>query len=249
MSKQVRILYAGDSGPDGAARYLLGILHSMRAVVTHIPPSQKLSPRLFHQRYDVILLSDFPRKHAPSAAQKAIEEQVRRRTGLMMVGGWASFSGPFGGWRGSLIEKLLPVICASSDDRVNFPGGAYPVLTTAHPMFAGFSFKNPPAIVGANDLRVRKSSEVILSLQKIVPVGSRLTMDPAAYPLLVVDRDPQKRVAAYASDFAPHWCGGLVDWGDKTLRLSVGPGLGEIEVGNRYVRFLSALILWLSGRR
>lgn len=56
------------------------------------------------------------------------------------------------------------------------------------------------------------------------------------------------RVAAYASDLAPHWCGGLVDWGERTLKLPVAPGIG-VQVGDFYARFIVSLVSWLCGGR
>lgn len=240
------ILYAGDSGPQGVARYLLAILKSMGAKTTHVLPSQKLSARLFRKKYDAVLLSDFPAKNAPLQTQKMIARQVHDGTGLMMIGGWASFSGPLGRWKGSLIEKLLPIYCLPTDDRINFPGGAYPVPCASHVMFKSFFFKNPPSIVGANRLRIKKNGEAILMLQKIVAVGNHLTLDPVGHPLFVIDKNPVYRIAAYASDFAPHWCGGLVDWGQKSLRLPVGPSRGCVEIGSTYVEFVSRMLRWLA---
>ena len=233
----MRVLYAGDSEVGGPANYLLGILHSLRAAVVHIPPSQKLNPRLFKRHFNVIILSDFSRKKASQDSQKAIAKQVEvEGAGLLMIGGWGSFSGPFGGWRGSLVEKLLPVKCLGRDDRLNFPGGALIVSEKNHPMFHSISFKNPPVICGLNQLRPKKKSRVILTARRI--------WDGKKFPLLVIGSNPRKRIAALATDLAPHWCGGLVDWGLKRLKLQVGRKI-QIEVGDRYVRWVAGLIRWL----
>lgn len=265
----MRILYAGDSGIGGPANYLLGALKSLSAETVHIPPFEKLSPPLFKKRFDAILLSDFPRGNASSNSQKALERQVEGGTGLLMVGGWGSFSGPFGGWRGSLVEKLLPVHCLMRDDRLNFPGGALIISKKKHPMFQSISFKNPPVICGLNRLRPKKNSRVILAARRIVcrdgsyaalphsktyPAHGRnklrpyVALDPIEYPLLVIASDPRQRAAALATDLAPHWSGGLVDWGRKRLKLRVS-GKIQIEVGDQYVRFVAALIRWLTRNR
>ena len=246
MKKILRILYAGDSDAGGAARYLLAILRSLNTQTTHLPPDQQLSEKILSHPSDAVILSDFPRRNAPASSQRAILRQVQHGTGLLMVGGWASFSGPFGGWKGSTIEKLLPVTCAPSDDRMNFPGGAYPVLARPCKMFRSVSFENPPAIVGANRIRAKRGVHVILTLQKIIASGSGLRRQSVSHPLLVVDPDPAKRIAAYTSDFAPHWCGGLVDWGPRTIRIPVGYSAGHVEIGTGYVRFVSTLIRWLT---
>jgi hypothetical protein len=62
------------------------------------------------------------------------------------------------------------------------------------------------------------------------------------------------------TDAAPHWCGGLLDWGTKHVTLPVpaknrggsaascgGKGGITITVGNAYLEFFSSLILWLAG--
>ena len=51
--------------------------------------------------------------------------------------------------------------------------------------------------------------------------------------------------AAFLSDFAPHWCGGMVDWGHKTLKLSVEKNI-QVQVGDFYARFIGSLLRWLS---
>ena len=61
-------------------------------------------------------------------------------------------------------------------------------------------------------------------------------------PLLVVGRHGRGRTAALATDVAPHWVGGFVDWGDRRVVQEVGGGL--IEVGNWYARFFRNLLVW-----
>jgi uncharacterized membrane protein len=61
-------------------------------------------------------------------------------------------------------------------------------------------------------------------------------------PLLVVGRHGRGRTAALATDVAPHWVGGFVDWGDARMIQKVG---GELfEVGNWYSRFFGNLLQW-----
>jgi len=232
----MRVLYAGDSPAGGPANYLLAVLRHLKARVIHIPPGKILRPALFRKGFDAIVLSDFSRKDVPSESQKAIHRQVREGTGFLMVGGWASFNGPYGKWQGSLVEKLLPVSCVSGDDRLNLPGGAWIVRKRKHPMFRNLSFKNPPVICGLNRIRPRKSGGVILAAKSI--------QDRKNFPLLVINRDPRLRTAALATDLVPHWSGGLTDWG-RRLRLRV-QGKMWVEVGERYVRFVSSLFRWLA---
>ena len=244
-----RILYAGDSEVGGPANYLLGILKFLKARVTHVPPGKILRPSFFKtnrdrspkgpvpKRYDEIILSDFSKTATPPATQKIIAEQVKKGTGLLMIGGWASFSGPHGKWRGSLIEKFLPVRCLETDDRMNLPGGAWLIRKERHPAIEALDFKNPPVICGLNRVRPRAGSQTLLTGRSIA--------DGKEFPLLVVGENHGMRTAALATDLAPHWCGGLVDCGRKRLRLPV-KGKIQIEVGETYVRFVSRLVSWLA---
>ena len=51
------------------------------------------------------------------------------------------------------------------------------------------------------------------------------------------------RTAALATDVAPHWVGGLVDWGSR--RVTAQAPRGEmIEVGQHYATFLTRLVEW-----
>ena len=245
----MNILYAGDSPVGGAANYLLAVLRSLRAAVTHIPPSGRL-PADLGRHYHAIILSDFPRRHAPQAAQVAIASHVAAGRGLLMVGGWASFSGPSGGWHGSLVERLLPVACRARDDRVPLPGGAVVTAVRRHPALRGVAFGEPPVICGLNAVQPRSDSAVLLHAAPVrwrVDGGhGRVTARAhgAAYPLLVVGT--QARTAALATDLAPHWCGGLVDWGRRRQALPVA-GAIRVDVGDQYVRFIAALVRWLCG--
>lgn len=65
-------------------------------------------------------------------------------------------------------------------------------------------------------------------------------------PLLVVGSHGRGRVCAFATDAAPHWVGGLVDWGDTRLEAHA-PGANPIEVGNWYAALLANLVNWTAG--
>ncbi|MDR0337845.1 MAG: glutamine amidotransferase, partial [Planctomycetaceae bacterium] len=64
------------------------------------------------------------------------------------------------------------------------------------------------------------------------------------FPLLVVGQYGKGRTAALATDVAPHWVGGWVDWGKKRITQKLHNG-NSIEVGENYVQFLTQLLHWI----
>ncbi|MBN1687748.1 MAG: hypothetical protein JW893_01465 [Candidatus Omnitrophica bacterium] len=198
------------------------------------------------KKYDAYILSDYSRKDLTRKAEQKIAVAVKRGSGLLMVGGWGSFSGPYGGWKKSVIEKILPVQCLDRDDRIQFSGGAYLNKEQDHNILGGLSFKNPPVIIGLNDVKVRKNAQVVLSAKKIVNVGGKLLLDPISHPVLILSSGGQSRVAALTTDLAPHWCGGLLDWGTNRQKLPASR-YDSIEVGDQYIQFVTSLIRWLVG--
>ena len=240
----MRVLYAGDSPFGGAANYLLGVLGFLGARTLHIPPSKILAPAFFKKSYDAIILSDFSHRKLPRVSEKALLEQVEEGAGLLMVGGWASFAGPWGEWRGSWVEEILPVSCSDRDDRIHCPGGALMIPKRKHSLLGSLDFSAPPMICGFNHVRPRKGSLVVLAARKV-----RMKKGPAfekkEYPLLVIDPHPHRRIAAFTTDLAPHWCGGLLDWGSKRIKLRLKNKMG-VEVGELYLRFVSSLLRWMT---
>lgn len=77
--------------------------------------------------------------------------------------------------------------------------------------------------------------------------GDTFTFSPVStQPLLVVGKHGNARTAALATDVAPHWVGGFVDWGTERLSQKLPNGC-TIEVGNCYARFFRNLLLWAAG--
>ena len=231
----MKVLYAGDSEAGGPANYLLGILRFMKARFVHIPPGQKIKPSLFKKRFDAVILSDFSHKDMSSGAEQSLIEQVNSGTGFLMVGGWGSFAGPSGNWQGSKLSGIFPVHCLKHDDRMNFPSGAWVTPKRRHPILQALSFSNPPVICGVNQIRAKSGCQTLLVAKRLI--------DGRDFPLLIISSDEKKRTAALATDLAPHWCGGLVDWGKRRLNLSV-TGKIRIEVSDLYVKFVSSLVRW-----
>ena len=122
-----------------------------------------------------------------------IADYVANGGGLLMVGGYMSFSGLEGKARfwASPLADVLPVIMETGDDREERPSGVQPVvIDTSHPIMQGVA-DEWPVLLGFNRLKPRPSCEVLATCDD--------------YPLLVVGTHGAGRVAAFASDMGPHW--------------------------------------------
>lgn len=239
-----RIVYAGDSPAGGPANYLLSILESLPISYQHIPPAEKIKSETI-EKCDVLILSDYGRDKLSARAENSISSLVNDRNGgLLMIGGWGSFTGLDAGWRNSNVEELLPVSCLSRDDRRNHSTGLLIQKKQEHPVLKGLPHDNLPVICGLNEILPKRSSEIVLEAQLLQNKGSKVRTGSKAYPLLVLSKE--KRTAALATDLAPHWCGGWVDWGSKRVKLPVNKFI-SVEIGDAYIRFVSNLIFWLCG--
>lgn len=227
------VLYLGDGPVTGPACYLSGILKYAGFSATHLW-NQKLSPKVLKKKFSVIILSDYSSRNISKTCSFQIQEQVLDGCGLLMIGGWSSFRGRDGHYENTLIEEMLPVKCLSRDDRHNLASGAFLLKRkSAADILRGILMKPAPFIVGYNEVRMKKNAELILELKENASGRTR--------PLLVTGRYGRARTAAFMTDAAPHWCGGLVDWGSERVRIQVASGV-QIEVGSLYVKFFVQLL-------
>ena len=121
---------------------------------------------------------------------------VRGGGGLMMLGGWLSFSGAkeMGGWRRSTIAEVLPVECLVGEDLVESSAGYTPeVVLPDHPLAKGLPWASFPPIFGYNELIAKPHGQVVVRVKE------------TGHPLVVAGEFGKGRVCIYASDPAPHW--------------------------------------------
>ena len=72
-------------------------------------------------------------------------------------------------------------------------------------------------------------------------LGDTVTLSEVeSVPLLVVGTYGAGKTAALATDVAPHWVGGLVDWGNSRIVQKVGNG--SVDIGDTYAKFLYNLV-------
>ena len=156
-------------------------------------------------RYDVVVISDigsnsflltddvFLRSEQSVNRLKLLVDYVRRGGGLLMVGGYLSFSGIDGRARygASPLAEVLPVQTLDHDDRVEVPEGVVPrVIESDHAAISGAG-EQWPILLGYNQLVAKDEAQVI------VQIGDD--------PLLTVAEVGRGRSVAFASDCAPHW--------------------------------------------
>lgn len=238
------ILYMGDDHLQGAAAYLGGVLTHHKLPFIHIPSTQSISATDLrgHAAY---ILSDFPAVNLDEAAMGQLVAEVNAGSGLLMIGGWESFHGKAGEYAGSAIEEALPVVCMRSDDRVNYCQGLVLEAQGNHPILSGIDFSEPPVVCGYNRVTPKSDSSTIISLRPIQVQSGDISLCSERIPLLVLSQCGAGRSAAFATDFAPHWVGGLVDWG--VPRIGAGAeGGGAVEVGSTYAALIGNLVRWVS---
>ncbi len=130
-------------------------------------------------------------------------EAVKAGKGIMLLGGWYSFTGEMGkgGWGRTLLKELLPVLCLDYEDLVETTEGFSVEVTEAgKKIFKKFPFRSMPPLLGYNKTIPKKEGRILL---KVKETGD---------PLLAVRDFGRGRVLAYTSDPAPHWGCNFVYW-------------------------------------
>jgi len=249
-------LYLGDDDVNAAAAYLAGVMTHFDLDYEHRPSDTALGTEVLERDWSALILSDYPAGNISAELMKALAGKVADGMGLMMIGGWESYQGAGGNYHGTALGNILPVTISSEDDRVNSSG---PCLIAAvrdsHPIVQGLPFDgDAPGVGGFNSFEAADTGEVVLESRRYRAVfdggaaGShRLEPISDPEPLLVTGKYGKGRTCAWASDVAPHWVGGLVDWGSGRVEARGKDHAGEIEVGDLYARFFSRMLQWTAG--
>jgi uncharacterized membrane protein len=261
-----KICYLGDDHLQGAAAYLAGIMLHYGIEFDYVPSAESPPKSFANSQFSAYVISDYPAARLGSERMDIVVDRVKNGAGLVMIGGWESFHGRLGEYHRSPLAEVLPVTMQSCDDRRN---SAQPCLIDKladHEILADLPWDEPPTIGGYNLITAKPEAETLLaaarfSVARAEPVKSfRLAaggtpsfmMVPSGEtyhfvrggtaPLLIVDKHGEGHTAALATDVAPHWVGGFVDWGDQRIVQEVGGG--TIEVGNWYAQFFRNLVAW-----
>jgi len=171
----------------------------------HLVPRRFPSALEELERYSLVILSDIGANsfllHPDTAAHSRatpnrldlLEKYVERGGGLLMIGGWLSFTGQDGKarYRGTGVERTLPVTLMETDDVVEVPQGfSAELVTTDHPVTSGIRGPWPP-LLGYNRLRLRPDATPLLQ--------------HGGDPIAAVRAHGRGRTGVFASDCAPHW--------------------------------------------
>ncbi len=155
--------------------------------------------------FDLVIISDigsnsfllpdetFLRSEKSPNRLRLVADFVQAGGGLVMIGGYLSFSGIDGKARFGMspLADVLPVTMLPYDDRVEMPEGLdVEIVERTHPILGGTP-PNWPQLLGYNRLAAKPDTTVV----------ARFGSDP----ILVAGQHGQGRAVAFASDLAPHW--------------------------------------------
>lgn len=156
--------------------------------------------------YDVIVLSDIGSNSLLLPPETWLQGQtkpnrlhvladwVRSGGGLLMAGGYLSFSGfeAKAKFHGTPIEDVLPVTIAVHDDRVEAPQGGQPrVVSGTHEITAGVPHEWP-VLLGYNRVQLSPGADLVATVDGDV--------------LIAAAEVGEGRTAVWTSDIGPHWC-------------------------------------------
>jgi len=196
------------SAYEEGADVFLAALRDRHHDVTYVP-SHQIHTRVPStaeglKAFDVVVISDagansfqlapatFDRSESTPDKTAVLRDFVARGGGLLMVGGYLTFSGidAKARWGRTPLADALPVQVLDRDDRVELPAGEQPSVVAEHEVVHNL----PPVW------------PVLLGLNEVVPKPAAATLvHCGGYPLLVVGEYGRGRTAAFTSDMAPHW--------------------------------------------
>jgi len=169
------------------------------------------------KKYDVVMISDvgtdtlllYPDIFKIPMGKnrlKLISDYVKEGGGFAAIGGWMSFGGKMGQgkFHKTVLEDILNINCSPYDDRVEVPEGLkYNPVKKDHPLIDGLDWdKSPLLFLGYNRFEARDKDGVIAEWN--------------GDPMMVVSQYGKGRTMAFASDLAPHWGQGFVEWKNYT---------------------------------
>lgn len=155
-------------------------------------------------KYDCVILSDigantlllpidtFTKSIKKPNRCNLIRDYVLAGGGLVMVGGYLTFSGvdAKGKWQDTAVQEVLPVSVLSVDDRMEHCEGIKPDVVAEHEALADIP-KDWPSLLGYNRTVAKAEAEVPVLVEN--------------NPLIAFGSYGEGRSAVFTSDCAPHW--------------------------------------------
>jgi uncharacterized membrane protein len=247
-SMTAKVLYLGDTSLGGAAGYLAGVMTQAGIDYEYHASDEAFDEAWLSSECQAVILSDYPAANFTESQVQRLVERVQDGMGLLMIGGWESFTGQGGDYARTGLREVLPVAMAEDDDRMNNSCPCVVVRDVDHPIVADLPFDNDAPVVGGfNRLEAKTNAVTVLSVHTFNATASNDGVRFKAtevFPLLVLGRFGRGQVVAFASDVAPHWVGGLVDWGRDRVEAQA-PGAWPVEVGGHYARLFVNIIHWV----
>ncbi|MCL2348649.1 MAG: glutamine amidotransferase [Planctomycetaceae bacterium] len=243
-------IYFGDDDITRAAAYLCGIMYHYGIPFERVDSTQSPANALLQEPCDAFILSDYPHERFQPGQLETICTAVKNGAGLVMLGGWESYHGLCGEYHDTPLAEVLPVVMLDHDDRRNFSQGVLLCKEQDHPILDGLPWDCPPLVGGLNEFAAKSGARTLLIGKplNICVTGETtdISSDGKIWPMLVVGEYGQGRTAALATDVAPHWVGGFVDWGNERITQKLPTG-GSVEIGANYARFFARLVKWGGG--
>ena len=208
------------------------VLDAEGAEVSYIPNHMATEhfPRTADEleNFDAVVLSDLPSDtllleracyadgvRVPNRLQ-SLASYVGDGGGLLMIGGYMSFSGHGGhaNYRHTALAAVLPVRMLPGDDRVESPQGVVPtIVAPGHPIVDGIE-ANWPYFLGYNKVELGPDAALVMECE--------------GDPFLAVRNVGRGRTAAFMSDCSTHW------------------GSQEFLAWAHYQRFWGQLFAWIA---
>lgn len=244
-----KIVYMGDGFSPGPASYLVAVMTYYGLNFIHVPSAKKPPGEIFNGETALFILSDYSSGKFSEVEMDKLCNCIKEGAGVVMIGGWSSYHGLSGNWDKTPLAKLLPVNISSMDDRKNCPQPVLIKKVAEHKIVDELPFEKPPTIGGYNEFSVKNNGQTILVGEMFsvsYDTGGAEFSSNGTFPLLVVSEDTGFRAACFATDAAPHWVGGLVDWGGHRITAEFDGGF--VEVGDHYARFFHNLLQWCAAQ-
>ena len=187
------------------------------------------------EKFDVILVGDLDSSYWKPQAMELLIKRVRDGAGLLAFGGYHSL-GP-GGYGGTPLEAILPVLTGDRDDRPDHrpvpadPHARRPRTTRSSPTSASSSRRRPrprppaglPPLDGCVRVKGARPGALVLATH---PSGD------AKMPVLAVEPAGKGRVAVFTSDTTRNW--------QQVPR--------ALDQESPFTRFWGQMIRWLANR-